>query len=102
MKKIILALFAVTALAFSACSTTQTAKVNAAASTIAKDAAAVQSALATNAPVISNAAANTPGLSAKTQKQISAVTADAAAYAADAQLLAQIVATFTTPITSGT
>ena len=94
------------ALLFTGCSTTNQAKINSVASTVAKDAATLQSDLSKYGPQINALAVAVTGTSAKATKvqgQVSAVTTDASQYAADAQTLAQIIAALTAsqPVVSG-
>ena len=85
------------------CASTTTAKINSAASSIASGAATLQTDLSKYGPIVAQAAGTAPGSNSKVTTQIAAVNADAAAYASDAQLLAQIVAAWTaTPATTGT
>jgi ABC-type molybdate transport system permease subunit len=85
------------------CSTTQESKINSAAASIAAGAATLQTDLSKYGPIVASEAGSAPGSNSKVTAQISAVNADAAAYASDAQLLAQIVAAITAaPATSGT
>lgn len=88
------------------CSTTQQATANKYANLVAADAAKLQTDLKIAGPAINAAAVQITGTSTKAQKiqnQVSAVTTDAAAYAQDAQTLAQVIALFfPAPQTTGT